>query len=1188
MAVNLKIVSQVVASGTPGPAGKSAYQIAVDNGFEGTESEWLKELHPFKGWFDSVSELEEEHTAPSVGEYAYVKGATSSDPVKIYECSTEGSWSDSGRTVDTSTVQTFRSGEAVNDVDIDDEPTAGSDNLVKSGGVKQGVYDVEKLIKEVQYPYTIWYNNKYINTSNQLVNGNGYVVTNIIHLNQGDKITVQSSADGLVVIEKVENGSFVEYIKFAQPGQPGVYSYTATESMDVVCGGTATDLVVLLNKADSIDNTISKVNKNVGAKLAIADYNTINPVLISLSSNTVTILANSLYVQVDGVTKVIPATSLEIPNTSTIVLVYNSESDIVSLKPFGNVTQNDICVLVFTKYGQILTSSVRCLVDGLQVEPYFNETCKYIDGYGIDNNGIIAESPNEKCTGQVIVKDVDKVFILGGCKYAFYQQDMTVIDVQSRTDTYRLYSIPVPSEAYYFAASKQNSSPDSGRLIYFNTLNRVIALDRFVEDTLVDSIADATIQKDTVIADSNILDINNLDTSNPPVAPVCGSWDWQNAYLKNDGTLVYNESEIQTRLIPIIGGARYQYKGRFSGLSSIGFYDKDNRFLIGYNAYYFGTPVTSCLFTAPKEAAYVSFNCFKTQLSSFSVKCVETFLSVKKTVNVSGSPKETGIVSPIQLKAGNKHIAITQHLVDNICNSVGDQDILKLQCGKFQFSVAYRHNGALNNLLPQKENTANESDIKMVEFPMGVYEDYMVLKRDGTDITSLLFDNLKRLAFVRTVPAFTIRLLNTPIDNYTGLRLYINKDANNVINQLQIKDNEQVIYTKNISPTDDISSVYNSLVADLESINGYSFELTMGDMENLKITDLIATKAEGLPFVYQYSSNCKTTGDILYDNAPVFVEGLYNEPFEFEIVENQGKTRIFFEGDYLFEISFPTEQIDFGFSGLQVDNIEYDEQWNNADSKRPVIYGVTCHNLITEPSSTESADPNKVGNILYLAKRMKERGWSNISTHDVIKYIKDGHFQVPRKSWFIEIDDFGARWQVTAIISADEGSYARQRELLKMEDIKCCFSCHLENDATLFQKIKDGTATEVEKNTLTTYMSNEAVYRMRGLMKEGWSMSLHSLLYPVQTVTAATFDDVVSSIRNSIWWFERMYHTTPIGYCTHGTGNSSPYYRRVMQMYGIQAVGQDNAGWYSQGRRQAFYNRGFDYSRRSIADHAYQ
>lgn len=150
MAVNLKIVSQVVTSGTPGPVGKSAYQIAVDNGFEGTESEWLKSgLFPFKGWYDSVSELESEHANPTVGEYAYVKGATSSDPVKIYECSTEGTWSDSGRTVDTSTVQTFGSGEAVNDVGIDNEPTAESNNLVKSGGVLTGISNQSNTQKVV-------------------------------------------------------------------------------------------------------------------------------------------------------------------------------------------------------------------------------------------------------------------------------------------------------------------------------------------------------------------------------------------------------------------------------------------------------------------------------------------------------------------------------------------------------------------------------------------------------------------------------------------------------------------------------------------------------------------------------------------------------------------------------------------------------------------------------------------------------------------------------------------------------------------------------------------------------------------------------------------------------------------------------------------------------------------------------
>lgn len=31
-------------SGAPGPAGKSAYEIAVDDGFEGTQEEWLDSL----------------------------------------------------------------------------------------------------------------------------------------------------------------------------------------------------------------------------------------------------------------------------------------------------------------------------------------------------------------------------------------------------------------------------------------------------------------------------------------------------------------------------------------------------------------------------------------------------------------------------------------------------------------------------------------------------------------------------------------------------------------------------------------------------------------------------------------------------------------------------------------------------------------------------------------------------------------------------------------------------------------------------------------------------------------------------------------------------------------------------------------------------------------------------------------
>lgn len=38
------LAGQTGGSGVPGPAGKSAYEIAVDYGFEGSEEEWLESL----------------------------------------------------------------------------------------------------------------------------------------------------------------------------------------------------------------------------------------------------------------------------------------------------------------------------------------------------------------------------------------------------------------------------------------------------------------------------------------------------------------------------------------------------------------------------------------------------------------------------------------------------------------------------------------------------------------------------------------------------------------------------------------------------------------------------------------------------------------------------------------------------------------------------------------------------------------------------------------------------------------------------------------------------------------------------------------------------------------------------------------------------------------------------------------
>jgi len=98
----------------------------------------------FKGWYTSSSELP---ANPVVGDYAYVKGGTTSDPATIYECTTVGSWSDSGRTVDTSNVQTFASGEEVNEVHIvNDLTTGGVDDVLSAEQGKilnqQSIYDV--------------------------------------------------------------------------------------------------------------------------------------------------------------------------------------------------------------------------------------------------------------------------------------------------------------------------------------------------------------------------------------------------------------------------------------------------------------------------------------------------------------------------------------------------------------------------------------------------------------------------------------------------------------------------------------------------------------------------------------------------------------------------------------------------------------------------------------------------------------------------------------------------------------------------------------------------------------------------------------------------------------------------------------------------------------------------------------
>ncbi len=101
----------------------------------------LELVHPFKGWYDSLEGLQTAVGSPAVGDYAYIKGATASDPAAIYECATAGTWSDSGRTVDTGNVQSFASGQPVSDIAIDGTGLANPlpNALAKAEDVKSGL-----------------------------------------------------------------------------------------------------------------------------------------------------------------------------------------------------------------------------------------------------------------------------------------------------------------------------------------------------------------------------------------------------------------------------------------------------------------------------------------------------------------------------------------------------------------------------------------------------------------------------------------------------------------------------------------------------------------------------------------------------------------------------------------------------------------------------------------------------------------------------------------------------------------------------------------------------------------------------------------------------------------------------------------------------------------------------------------
>lgn len=152
----------------------------------------------FKGWFSSLEELKSAHTAVE-GDSAYVKDASPATTWSIYvydsTATTDNNWADSGTDADTSNVQTFASGEEVNDVHIvNDLTTGGEHNVVSAeqgkviGEELYGEYefvDIEVTLQNQQGYSTTLQDKIGVNLSN-----NAYVKSARIECESGDKFRI--------------------------------------------------------------------------------------------------------------------------------------------------------------------------------------------------------------------------------------------------------------------------------------------------------------------------------------------------------------------------------------------------------------------------------------------------------------------------------------------------------------------------------------------------------------------------------------------------------------------------------------------------------------------------------------------------------------------------------------------------------------------------------------------------------------------------------------------------------------------------------------------------------------------------------------------------------------------------------------------------------------------------------------
>ena len=112
-------------------------------------------VNPFKGWWPDLAALKAAHTA-TAGDSAYVKDASPATTWSIYvydsTASSDNYWADSGIDADTSNVQTFASGEEVNEVHIINDLNTGGvhDVLSAEQGKKMLTKELQELTEREQ------------------------------------------------------------------------------------------------------------------------------------------------------------------------------------------------------------------------------------------------------------------------------------------------------------------------------------------------------------------------------------------------------------------------------------------------------------------------------------------------------------------------------------------------------------------------------------------------------------------------------------------------------------------------------------------------------------------------------------------------------------------------------------------------------------------------------------------------------------------------------------------------------------------------------------------------------------------------------------------------------------------------------------------------------------------------------